>query len=49
MLSIGVQVRVKPPFDAVLPGVYTIEAQSETGAWQIAGGIDFAAEFLEVI
>lgn len=48
MFAVGVLVRVRPPFNAAFPEVYTIEAQSETGAWQIAGGVDFAEEYLEI-
>lgn len=49
MIGIGSQVRVKPPFDEVWPGVWEINAQSETGAWQIDGGVDFAEEHLEEV
>lgn len=49
MFQVGDRVRVAPPFDAALPDVYTIEGVNpETGAFQIAGGIDFAAEHLIV-
>lgn len=48
MLAVGDLVRVREPFTVALPGVYVIEGQNpETGAWQIAGGIDVAAEHLE--
>lgn len=49
-MQVGDVVRVKPPFDVALPGEYVIEGQNpETGAWQIAGGIDFAEEHLEAV
>lgn len=49
MLEIGSAVRVKAPFSAVFPDVYFIEAISETGAYQIAGGFDFDAIHLELV
>ena len=49
MLAVGIVVRVLPPFDAEYPGEYMVEARSATGAWQIAGGVDFAPEYLEAI
>ncbi len=49
MFDIGVLVRVRTPFSLAFPGEYVIEARSETGAWVICGGVDFAEEHLEVV
>ena len=49
MLAVGTRVRVLPPFSDIFPGEYVIEAISETGAFQIAGGVDFDASHLEVV
>lgn len=48
MFAIGVLVRVRAPFNLTFPDVYPIEAQSVTGAWTIAGGVDFDPEYLEL-
>lgn len=48
-LLVGQLVRVLPPFEASFPGIYVIEAVSETGAFQIAGGIDFDPIYLEAV
>lgn len=49
-LKVGDTVRVLPPFDAGFPGLWVIEAVNpETGAFQIAGGIDFAADHLQKV
>jgi len=48
-ISVGDMVRVKPPFDVHFPDVYEVEGMNEeTGAFQIMGGRDFDAVFLEV-
>lgn len=49
MLGIGSTVRVLAPFAEFFPGVWTITGVSETGAWQIADGVDFAPEHLEEV
>lgn len=43
------RVRVLPPFTEFYPGEYVIEAVSETGAFQICGGVDFDAIYLEPV
>lgn len=49
MIGIGSKVRAKPPFDQAWPGVWTVNGQSETGAWQIDGGVDFEEQHLEEV
>ena len=49
MIGLGSMVRVKPPFDSAWPGVWEVNGVSETGAWQINGGADFAEEHLEEV
>lgn len=49
MFAVGVTVRVKAPFSEMFPDVYVIEAQSPTGAWQLAGGLDFDEDYLEIV
>jgi hypothetical protein len=49
MLTIGSLVRVKEPFSFHFSDVYVIEAISATGAYQIAGGVDFDAIYLELV
>jgi hypothetical protein len=49
MIGVGSLVRVKAPFTEFFPGEYVVEAMSVTGAWQIAGGIDFDAVYLELV
>lgn len=44
--AIGDQVRVDAPFSDFYPDIYTIQSISETGAFEILGGIDFAPEHL---
>jgi hypothetical protein len=45
--NIGDHVTVLPPFDQFFPGVWTITGtNSDTGALQIADGIDFDASYL---
>ena len=48
-MGVGSLVRVKEPFAAHFPGEYVIEGISETGAFQICGGIDFDPIFLELV
>jgi len=49
MFEVGQIVRVKAPFTELFPETYVIEGISVTGAFQIAGGIDFDAIFLELV
>lgn len=49
MFSVGQRVRVLPPFADFYPGEHVIEAISNTGAYQIAGDIDFDPAFLEAV
>jgi hypothetical protein len=52
-IQIGSRVRVTAPFDATLPGEFTVVGQnSENGAWQteVDGSVsDFAPEYLEEV
>lgn len=46
-LQAGSRVRVKEPFAQFFPGVWTITGINlDTGAFQIAEGIDFDASYL---
>lgn len=49
MFVVGKRVRVRLPFSEFYPGVYEIEAISETGAYRICGGVDFDAIYLEAV
>lgn len=49
MFKVGDLVKVKEPFTLHFPDTYVIEVCSETGAYQIAGGIDFDPIFLELV
>ena len=42
-------VRVLPPFDFSYPDTYEVEEISETGAWKVAGGVDFDPSYLEQV
>lgn len=49
MIGVGSLVRVKAPFNEFFPDEYVVESISVTGAFQIAGGIDFDVIFLEIV
>lgn len=49
MIDVGSTVRVLPPFAEFWPGDWEVVAQSETGAWQIDGGVDFDEAYLEEV
>lgn len=49
MIEVGSTVRVLPPFSEFFPDTYVVEEISETGAFKIAGGVDFDAAFLELV
>lgn len=46
MFNIGDRVTVGAPFSGFFPDVYTIQSVSDTGAFEIVGGVDFAPEHL---
>ena len=49
-MKVGDMVRARPPFDAALPDVYTIDGiNPETGAFQICGDREFDAVHLELV
>ena len=48
-LQVGDSVRVLAPFNEAFPGTYVIESVNPlSGAFQIAGGCDFDAVYLEL-